>query len=847
MGKNHSNSAWSSGKRPCLSRADLLRFLGFFGEEKLIKAAPFFGYHQVQKKVKKPKVIPAAKEVKSPQKQSQEKRHFVQQNEVQNIAPAWWHKAKTLEGPVQADPGKQPPPMSPLIPWPRLWPFLREALGDQIQGRSVDMEMLVAQAAQGKPISTIPYRKKRGWARWCQILLDCDDRLQPFWHDLSKLCLGIKALRGANGLEVLVLEEGPDGPCRNWQKWLEPAKIYQFPEPETPILIVSDLGLYDSTERVRYAWLRFGRRLKRAGFSPVALTHTPPRLWDEELAHCFGLACWDRAERLPHPGKRYVKGALPHTGKVTDANQGRKKLLALLSTAIRVEPEILRAVRQMLPCDCADVGTEAEVWNHTDTLTTPIAFAFVSETLPAHRDAFRKEKESLQREVLTCIRQYHAHLSPSVIHEEELLADNLVSTGAEAARGHMQSVARTLSSQNFLYQEPLMAWLRRLFGRQHPEMWQQYEELATAWAIVNKDDWEKGHINLPHGLDMAKVAWILSTPGTIRSYLIRRRGHGFVVSGEPPTPSGTASEWADSGSPVARLSSAASYLEIAYKEDNRSVNQARFLNSLHEIILPVPESLVITLRTDHEEIILESLEKPSWAQGIGRDQNGLYADFSFKSIVQRMRWIKPDIFRMGSPEDEPKRSDREVMHEVVLTRGFWLAETACTQALWEAVIGENPSRFKGFNRPVERVSWNDAQDFIKKINSKKDDLNLRLPTEAEWEYACRAGTTTPFYFGENITPNQVNYDGNYPYAGGKKGKYREETVEVKSLPCNGWGLYEMHGNVWEWCADWYGDYPPELVVDPNGPDRGDYRVLRGGSWISVGRDVRSASPQLLRA
>jgi formylglycine-generating enzyme len=119
-------------------------------------------------------------------------------------------------------------------------------------------------------------------------------------------------------------------------------------------------------------------------------------------------------------------------------------------------------------------------------------------------------------------------------------------------------------------------------------------------------------------------------------------------------------------------------------------------------------------------------------------------------------------------------------------------------------------------------------------------LEARLPTEAEWEYACRAGTTTPFSFGEDITPDQVNYDGNYPYHGSQKGRYRGETVEVASLPANPWGLYEIHGNVWEWCQDWYGAYPEGPVTDPTGPATGVRRVLRGGSWFSPGRSARSA-------
>jgi hypothetical protein len=119
-------------------------------------------------------------------------------------------------------------------------------------------------------------------------------------------------------------------------------------------------------------------------------------------------------------------------------------------------------------------------------------------------------------------------------------------------------------------------------------------------------------------------------------------------------------------------------------------------------------------------------------------------------------------------------------------------------------------------------------------------LAVRLPSEAEWEYACRAGTETPFSFGENITPEQVNYDGGYPYAGGKKGLNRGHTVPVGSLPPNPWGLHEMHGNVWEWCEDWYEEYPRAPQVDPRGPAVGAGRVLRGGSWSLHGRYCRSA-------
>ncbi|MGR9108790.1 MAG: formylglycine-generating enzyme family protein [Gammaproteobacteria bacterium] len=237
------------------------------------------------------------------------------------------------------------------------------------------------------------------------------------------------------------------------------------------------------------------------------------------------------------------------------------------------------------------------------------------------------------------------------------------------------------------------------------------------------------------------------------------------------------------------------------------------------------------------------LPKPfpeDWAREWGEDRFGLWMALVYKDVPQTFRWIPGGRFLMGSPKNEPQREDNEIQHEVTLSRGFWLAETACTQALWSAVMGDNPSRFQGLDLPVETVSWEDAQEFIRKLNADLPGAGFRLPSEAEWEYACRAGSTTPFHFGDNITPEQVNYDGNYPYAGGAKGLYREETVAVKSLPCNRWGLYEMHGNVWEWCQDWYGDYARDAVVDPAGPPEGEARVLRGGGWFDNARDARSA-------
>jgi formylglycine-generating enzyme required for sulfatase activity len=244
----------------------------------------------------------------------------------------------------------------------------------------------------------------------------------------------------------------------------------------------------------------------------------------------------------------------------------------------------------------------------------------------------------------------------------------------------------------------------------------------------------------------------------------------------------------------------------------------------------------------------DRFEIPIFAPGLsdaGFDRFGLFVSWRFYSVEQCFRYIEPGTFLMGSPEAEPERdTDEGPQHEVTLTQGFWLADTACTQALWTAVMGSNPSHFTGSGDqcPVEQVSWDDVREFLSRIQKLlPGGCEAVMPTEAEWEYACRAGTPTPFSFGELIDPTIVNYDGNFPYAGGEKGEYREKTVPVNSLAPNPWGLYEMHGNVYEWCADHLGAYSAEPQIDPRGADRlGALRAIRGGSWIDVARGARSA-------
>lgn len=235
--------------------------------------------------------------------------------------------------------------------------------------------------------------------------------------------------------------------------------------------------------------------------------------------------------------------------------------------------------------------------------------------------------------------------------------------------------------------------------------------------------------------------------------------------------------------------------------------------------------------------------KQNWSGQTGQDQYGQYSDLELQQVKQRFRLIPAGRFIMGSPKSEPQRYSDETQHRVSIQHPFWMADTACTQALWQAVMGNNPASFTDHSEnPVEQVSWDDIQVFLQRANELIPDMILRLPSEAEWEYACRAGTNTPFSFGNSITPNQANYNGEYVYDGGSKGEYREETVVVKSFTANQWGLYQMHGNVWEWCQDNWNDDYANTPIDGTAAMGEDIarRVLRGGSWNNYPDGLRSA-------
>ncbi|MBD2570478.1 SUMF1/EgtB/PvdO family nonheme iron enzyme [Anabaena lutea] len=258
--------------------------------------------------------------------------------------------------------------------------------------------------------------------------------------------------------------------------------------------------------------------------------------------------------------------------------------------------------------------------------------------------------------------------------------------------------------------------------------------------------------------------------------------------------------------------------------------------------------LILNKRT--EPRIKQILEKPNH-EGLTLEQIEVITVDKFGEIIQRQpriaRYFTEDLgngvtlemaaisggtFMMGSPENEIGRRDDESPQHQVTVPSFFMGKYPVTQAQYQAITGNNPSCFKDSNRPVERVSWYDAGIFCQKL-SQRTGKNYRLPSEAEWEYACRAGTTTPFHFGDTITTDLANYHGNYTYRQEPIGVYREKTREVGSFGvANNFGLYDMHGNVWEWCQN-----------HPDIEENAYRRPKRGGSWDYIPGNCRSGYSQ----
>jgi hypothetical protein len=799
----------------------------------------------------------------------------------QKVKPQWLEQTGILNPNTVVPLNVTPPEKEPLVAWSKLWPVLRTFLSEQKRTRQPDMPRIVRTIAHGHWLERIPRKTRLRWTASVHIMIERAERTCLFNQDYNRLLEQLKQLRGVTGLELQRLLGQPGGRVRVEGKQ-RIVKDWHVPAAGTTIFILSDLGLLDESGIAKRAWLRLGEQLRLAGCRPVVLLPLPERYLTPELVALFDCMSWDRGSKLQKVVYVPPLDVGERSPLELDSNSA-EDLLAWLSSAVRVEPALLRAVRHQLPIQAVDVGQEAAAWHHEDVIRSNIGFHFQPQKkiIEKYRKRFTElctENPELAIKIAGLIYEYHKHVFPTQRYEEVLLLAALLGDKVPflqeeiaQARQHMCELVKAGWEQADVI-PGIRPFLLHQLERQHDAMIRNNDFYQVVWGFRQHERGQLVGMELPEGFDPRNVlTYVDARFGDNRDYVLFQQGHQALQLSTRQRFQAEDDNGFTTGSALASFTTASTLMfRQLRREDGKVSNMLLPLRYDETVTLPLEEREIQQVDIAGQSLTIERFQKPKWADSIrygkeeisvvsggvtyywinpvwrgdgeswrgfwfyqpdntirgtywaestGIDQYGVYADVIIAGMPQRFRWIEPTAFQMGEENSQ---------HQVILTQGYWLAETACTQALWKAVMGDNPSAFKGENNPVENVSWQDFTDkFLKRVNKQYPQLKLRLPTEAEWENACRAGTSSLYSFGDEITKKQANFDAS-------------KMTKVKSYAPNQWGLYEMHGNVWEWCQDWYDSYPEGDVIDSQGSEIGSRRVLRGGSWFADGRHCRSA-------
>jgi len=807
-----------------------------------------------------------------------------------------------------------------LVPMARLLPALRRELGSVGEG-ALDVERLARCIADHRLPRRLPRRLHRRWHPELVVLLDFSERLWPYQEDMHRLADRLSLQAGGPALSLRYIEHGPGGLWIDWQLrqkmpvWETPPRHpWRMPSAGTPLLIVSDLGLLEGPDSLRAAgWRHFAESLRRARVPALALAPLGEGQLDASVP--IPVLRWS-----PDASMRPIR---IRTEASTDQPAGLDDLLAMVAATRRVDPPLLRAFRTLNPRAPLNAGLEGAVWCHKDVEAFRFATIKTEKARDTHLARFTERLRDLHTALDARRAVHHAHLRRAINQEEALLwaaHTNTVPSAAAAerireAREFLAKLIRTLA-------EPAAT-------SSTSDWWQVAQGIITRadarMADLCRQELHHLYVPLkaaglppPRWLDVAMLASIEGSDGRSQpGWLVQDAAAGELrLQSAPAGPRQLAMGEALSLKPVG--------LKLEIDDAPPSLPLAR---DLPLGIAPLTKPAQIRIETGGERLHVAAVPRPRGALGWGYKDGGLEvhspalagrqerwagdalrvsrrladgwwafetpaarfvaerppslafgidADYGVwaelflepphASATQRFRWIEPGSFLMGSPEDEPGRDDDEgPRHPVTITRGFWLADTPCTQAFWQAVMGDNPSNFKSSDRPVEQVSWEDVQRFLAALEEHLPGCGASLPTEAEWEYACRAGSTGAIYTGDIAILGQNNAPALDPIAwyGGNSGvdpdlatgwdsadwpekQYphsRAGTHPVARKDPNPWGLYDMLGNVWEWCADGKRAYTTEPQIDPLGePGEGDaaLRAVRGGSWGGDARWVRSA-------
>jgi formylglycine-generating enzyme required for sulfatase activity len=671
------------------------------------------------------------------------------------------------------EPERQPVDLSflPLSNDASLLTRLRAAASAQRIRGEIDVDRIVDEWGRGRFLAVLPSSSRKVWGRSVQVFVDRARRLIPYWEDQTRACRALREFYPPEGYTQVILPEGCSEPSsmRIGRQMVE----YQPPTPGTAVVALSDLGvLARGGSSLVALWAERGRRLRELDVKPLAVVPFRRAACPRELSRYWTILPWETSADADAPALGDEESAALVL-----------QILTLLSFTLRVEPQLIRFIRRLLPTARSEPGVESLVWQH-NAFTDPHCEA--AELSPSLSDSLRaalaRQDPETRKRIYERVEVSHSRVYEGVWYAEmgNLGNDDFIDQSQRLRMYEwFESQEQLLRSTIAAGEGPsLEAWHTEVSDRLLTACQNRGrlgEVLHRIWAIVHRDD---PAALLPPGADLRLLP--LETERTIE---LCHRGDRLVASVDRRA-----------GSPLALIRTHQSRLKVELVDDNREND---FWDG----------------------------DPPRWAEKWGRDEYGPWVALRVGDATKRLRWIPPGKFWMGSPEDEEGRWDDEgPRHEESIAPGFWMFETPCTQALWEAVTGENPSHFKGADLPAERVSWDQCQEFLKRLNAMCPGLELGLPSEAQWEYACRAGTETPRY--------REDLDEIAWYAHNTNG----ETHPVGQKAANAWGLFDTLGNVDEWCDNvWTDDYNAKKKDATSA-----HRVIRGGSWHYDARVVRAA-------
>lgn len=820
--------------------------------------------------------------------------------DVTDTVPPWLTEAgqpgaEVFERDVSPQ-GPLPPDVPPLVSAARLGACLRQRVAVSRRSGEADVQRVVKHLARGRPLTDWPQRQQDRWPVRVCLVLDVRRALWPLQEELRRVAVQMETLLGER-LQVLLSPGGPGAVCD-----LDGEPV-DLPSDGRAVVLLGEVGMGQPDSVLHRRWCAWGQRQARAGRRALLLVPIGRERVTREAAASFdvvplddrgplrlvrsagGMVSQGAGERAE--GLDLLRAALFGNSCVSPGLLRELRcLLAADGLALDVGSE--RALWQ----DAA-ISATAQACTVVQEQREAVEAGF--RELPSSLQAavVRLHWRHLQSVSPLIRAEYARAVRPLLAWQDSPAALALVEGEAAAEVLARQACAAMWQGEKALASN-LAGYLSRLGARSLSQIQGGSPALQAAWVMAHRESLREGRLAVPDGVDARAAGWVfggaaplprlaltcgMETSGRLMLQVERDQDLAPTVARLAVTPG--ALEWRvegqrlrvgeavalSGGQRVHEVRCGGRVLEVERFERPEWAESIEFDQGQWRARLPdgrplawVPKQRVFMLGgagatgftaphgawhdiRDRENRMFEGgslmFTPPPWAARYGADQFGVWAEFEVRGVAQRMRWIFPGEFLMGSPESEKERSTNgdytETQHPVLLTLGYWLADTACTQELWEAVMGENPSRYKDDpQNPVEQVSWNDiTQKFLPRLNRLAPRLNLMLPTEAQWEYACQAGAQTKYSFGDEINQEQVNFDGK-----------RRKTVPVKALSANRWGLHHMHGNVWEWCMDELAVYPEGTSIDPVfdqvKKEKGHQRVLRGGGWISRGKDCRSA-------